>query len=272
MGTYVKGTKGFYQEQGQTYVQSRARVALDYVAKDARSAKVFAASETVNGIFYTANNGASGNACLILKVPAQKSADMSLIYQGGVQGSTLVLDKVVYYYNSADKTLRRTIQPGDAASFRKTATAAIIASNVADLKFKFRDHSGVESSIAGRVAAVDMTATLAQGTMGAAAGAVALSGVRLRNMRSGVITGTLKLAFVGVPGAVVEAVFKSESGAYQTGTVVSSATTALDGTFEISGLDPGTYSLQSAGRTLTPKDGFVVTGEDPCAVGTITVS
>src|SRR5699024_7835650 len=99
----------------------------------------------------------------------------------------LVLDKVVYYYNAGDGTLRRTVEAGDASSFRSNATAAVLAANVTGLSCVMRDRDGTPTTTAGRVAAMDLTATLAQTNMGAPAGAVAITGVRLRNMRSGTI-------------------------------------------------------------------------------------
>lgn len=273
IGVYVRGTHGFQQEQSQAYVQSRARVALDSMAKDVRAAKAFASTLTANGVSYTASDGSAGAGCLILQVPAQKKQDMSLIYQSGAQGTALVLDKVVYYYNAADKTLRFTVEPSDAGSFRTTATGAILAANVTGFAYVKRDRDGVPTASAGRVAAMDLTATLSQASIGVPAGAVAVSGVRLRNMRSGTIRGAVQKNGAPVAGATVQAVFSADSGAYTSGTTVGSpATTAADGSFEIFGLDPGTYSLQITSVGITSRGGFTVPDEDTCDAGTITLS
>jgi type II secretory pathway pseudopilin PulG len=280
MGVYVSGTKGLYQEQGQSYVQSRARQGLDNIARDARSAKAFVASATVNGVAYTANDGSTGDACLILQVPAQDSQTMDLLYyNSGAQATTLVTDTVVYYFKSRDHTLRRTISPGGPitingvshSSFRTSITDAVMTANLSGLTFKMRDRDGAITTQPGRVAAVDMVASLTQGSGGTAVGAVALTGVRLRNMRSGTISGTIVRASVPVAGAVVQAIFNSDTGVYAAGTVVGSATTAADGSFQIFGLDAGTYSLKVTALTTTTKDGFVVPDEDACNAGTITI-
>jgi Tfp pilus assembly protein PilW len=280
MGVYVSGSKGLYQEQSQSYIQSRARQGLDNIARDARSAKAFVASATVNGVSYTANNGSTGDACLILDVPAQDSQTMDLLYyNSGAQATTLVTDKVVYYYKSADHTLRRTISPGGPitiggvshSSYRTSITDAVMTANLSGLTFKMRDRDGAITTQSGRVAALDMVATLKQGSGGAAAGAVALTGVRLRNMRSGTISGKIVRATLPVAGAVVQAVFASDTGVYAAGAVVGTATTASDGTFQIFGLDAGTYSLKITSLTTTTQNGFVVPDEDSCDAGTITV-
>jgi len=186
----------------------------------------------------------------------------------------------VYYVNSADKTLRRTVQPAapvtvggvTRTSFRGSATGAVLAANVTGIQFKYRDRDGAVTNQAGRVAAVDATATLAQTTVGVPSAAVAITGVRLRNMRSGTISGTVNRAGAAVSGATVQAVFGSDSGAYTSGTVVGTATTAANGTFEVFGLDPGTYSLKITSGGTTTVDGFVVPEEDACDAGTITIS
>jgi hypothetical protein len=266
VGLYVGGTRGFHNEQARTYAQLRTRTVLDRMATDARGATAFLSSTIVDGVSYTASSGPSPAACLILQVPSQDAYGLLYYGVGTATPQAIVTDTVIYYINPADQTLRRTVVPAvnvvtnDAhsprTSYRSAERSAVIARNVQQftLVLKNRDGTPVAATAGPRVASIDFQ-TQILGT-GRASGEcpVSVTGVRLRNMRSGSIPGCVMRNGVGVPNAVVKATYTSTTGAYPVGTIVISTTSDAIGTFELYGLMEGTYSV-----TASPTDGAAAT-------------
>jgi type II secretory pathway pseudopilin PulG len=287
IGVYVTGTRSFYREQAQSFVQFRARTTMDDIAKEIRSAKVFLPYANVSGGVY-ASDGSVNPACLILQVPAQDSQDMRVFYYAAGSGAqnNVVTDTVVYRHNPTDKTLRCTVVPARNVqgndgkvhdSFRTQITDKIIATNVSSLQLKFKDRDGslIPAGQEHRTASVDIIGQLTQSrsqyggdTMG-----IALSGVRLRNMRSGSIPGMVTASGNPVIGARLQAIYKSSDGAYAVGTIVGESISDANGSFEVYGLETGTYSVKviASGIAVKVVDGIYVPEENPAQTVTITV-
>ena len=253
VGVYVKGTTGFYNEQGRSYMQFRTRTTLDRIATEARGASALLDKFTVpiSGTTYPLL-GSSPDACLILKVPSQDS--QGLMYSNGI----LVTDTLIYYFDPKDNTLRRTVVPSTSprTSYRPAETDVVAACNVSQFTLKFKDRNGAPITVnpGATVASIDFQVQVLGTGKTSGESPVAVTGVRLRNMRSGSIPGSVKRSTTPVPNAVVKATYTSTSGAYPTGTIVASATSDINGSFELYGLMEGTYSV-----TATPPTGAAAT-------------
>lgn len=256
VGVYVKGTTGFYGEQSHSYMQFRTRTALDRITSDARGCSGFLSTVTIGGTTYTASAGPSPAACLILKVPSQDSHGLMYYGSSATTPNALVCDTVVYYYTASDKTLRRTVSPAvsvatnDAftprTSYRLAETGAVVAQNVNAFTLTLKDHDGaVVSSPGPSVATMGINAQILGTGASSGESPVTVSGVRLRNVRGATISGLVKRGTTGVSGVPVQAVYTNSVGAYPAGTIVATATSTTGGTYQISGLMEGTYSVQA---------------------------
>lgn len=266
IGLYVKGTRGFFNEQGRSYMQSRTRTALDRMASDARGASGFLASATVGGVTYAASLGPNPAACIILVVPSQDSYGLMYYGAGTTTPNAPVNDTIIYYVNTADQTLRRTVAPAvnvvtndvhsRRTSFRPAEHDVVVAHNVNQFRLILKDRDGqiVGANAGAKVASVDFQTQILTTGKGAGASPVSVTGVRLRNMRSGSIPGYVTRGGLPVGGAVVQAIYTGDSGPYPAGTMVGSATTDANGNSELYGLMEGTYSV-----TATPPSGGAAT-------------
>jgi len=263
IGVYVTGTRSYYREQAQSYVQFRTRVSLDSISKEIRSAKSFLTSYGS----YTASTGVVSPACVIMVVPSQDSSDMSIFYYGATSGTpnAIVTDVIIYRHDRTNRTLLCTVVPTHnvlasdgqvRSSYRTAMTNQVVAQNVDSLRFAFRDRNGnyISYGRENRTAAVDILARVGQANATGGNGAVssvAISGVRLRNMKSGSIPGIVTGAGAPLPNAKIQAIYTSTSGAYAPGTVVGETYTDSTGSFEIYGLEPGTYTVKAVSSTFS---------------------
>jgi prepilin-type N-terminal cleavage/methylation domain-containing protein len=271
----------------------------------------------------TMQNGKPTDACIILQVPSQDDngtfargtaksngglfvMDTSQMLAciptsppgGAVMPTTaanfLATDTVIYYHQKSDNTLRRTIWPAKnvvtpegqtRSSFRDAETARVLVRDVTSFTPTFRDVSGAACSPGARAAQLDFNVTVSKNGSQGTASSFAITGVRLRNMRNGSITGTMVPASGQKYDYYVEAISRMDKGMYPYGTVVGTAWTDTAGKFEVAGLADGTYILQftqpqaSGGTPAGPKAGtarvtapYTVTGESQVNAGTINYS
>jgi Tfp pilus assembly protein PilW len=285
VGLYVKGTQGFYGEQAHSYMQFRTRTVLDRISTEARGASGFQNTATVNGTTYTASPGPSPAACMIIQVPSQDTFGLMYYGAGTATPNAMVNDTVVYYFSSADNTLRRTVAPkvsvvtNDAhsprTSYRPSETGVVVARNVNRFTLVCKDNNGavIASNPGASVAAIDITTQVLSTGAGTGESPVSVTGVRLRNMHGASIPGTVKRGTTAIANAAVNAVYTSPFGAYPSGTIVASATSSATGNFELSGLVEGTYSVTATPPTGTAATvtGINVTAETATASQAITV-
>ncbi|HEY3266914.1 MAG TPA: hypothetical protein VGM37_08310 [Armatimonadota bacterium] len=271
---YVQGTRSFYQEQSQSYVQFRTRTALERMATEARGAKMFLPTATLAGRTFASNDGTNGApACMAVLVPSQDANGLFYYGAGSSTPNALATDIIVYWHDPSTRTLHRAVQPSvnvvtndstgsTRSSYRPAETDTLVAHDVTDLKFRFKDRNGqpigTQSQV--HIASVDLQARVSQTSAsgnGLEQSTVAISGVRLRNMRSGSVPGCVMRGGVGVAGAAVTAQFTGSTGAYQSGSVVGNAVTDANGNFEVYGLEQGSYTI-----VVTPQtgSGTTVTG------------
>lgn len=258
VGVYVKGTTGFYNEQSHSYMQFRTRTALDRMSTDARGASAFLNSVTIGGTTYTASPGPSPAACMILLVPSQDASGLMYYGSGASTPNAPVLDTVVYYFNSSDNTLRRTVSAASGvvtnvsttarSSSRASETSTVVARNVNSFTLTFKDHDGavIASNPGMTVASIDIKAQIVGAGNTSSESPLTVSGVRLRNVRGGSIQGTVKRGTTALSGVPVQAAFASTSGAFASGTIVGSTTTDSSGNYALYGLIEGSYSVKAS--------------------------
>lgn len=258
VGVYVKGTSGFYGEQSHSYMQFRTRTALDRMSSDARGASAFLNTVTIGGTTYTANPGPSPAACMILQVPSQDASGLMYYGSGATTPNAPVVDTVVYYFNSADNTLRRTVSAASGvvtnlsttarSSSRTSETSAVVAQNVNSFTLTFKDHDGntIASNPGPTVASIDIKAQIVGTGRTSGESPLTVSGVRLRNVRGGSIQGIVKRGTTALSGVPVQAIYASTTGAYATGTIVRATTTDGSGNYALYGLIDGSYSVKAS--------------------------
>lgn len=259
-GIYVAGTRSFHQDQNAAYMLFRTRSAIDRMAIEARGAKTCVATATIAGKTFVTHDGSdpTKDPCLVFKVPSL-DANGPFYHDGTDNPSdpddypfSPVMDTIAYRWSRSDKTLRCSVNASHSvvtsdgttrSSYRADENERVVAYNVKNFRTVFRDRDGAATTTAARIADVDLTVELNQPASGPAQNVITISGVRLRNMRSGSVPGVARKNGQPVANAVVTATFTSPSGAYATGAVVGSTTTDASGNFELYGLEEGSYEI-----------------------------
>jgi Tfp pilus assembly protein PilW len=131
---YVAGRQSFTMGTASADVHRSARIGMDWMAKEIKSAAQVETSRTISGTTYT-----SGANVLVLKVP---SIDASKdVIDSDSDGNPDYYDYIVYHLKATDLTKLERIVGADSQSYRPSDTRTI-ASDINSLTFGYLDAGG----------------------------------------------------------------------------------------------------------------------------------
>jgi Tfp pilus assembly protein PilW len=129
----------FDRSRVETDQSSDARLAMDEMLYQLRSAGLVISSQTLSGTTYT-----TGSSTVTLQAPGYDPSTTNVFLSG-------VSDAAAFQYDTSTHTLRETIVPG-AGSVRPSRSQKVLASNVQSLACTYRVRDQFTTTTAGSVA------------------------------------------------------------------------------------------------------------------------